>query len=85
MHFIHGDDLDATRAKMRQHRAQEFRRDLEMPIGLELAVAGRADVVQHENSADPCENWSQQIMRTAEVKRSQSGADNIVAELLHQE
>jgi hypothetical protein len=51
MHFIHGDDIDVERAKMRQHRAQD---------------------------------WSQQKMRTREVKRFQPGADNGVSELVHQ-
>ena len=54
-----------------------------MMIGLERAVAARADVVQHENGADACEDWSQQMMRAGEVKRFQSGADNGVAELFH--
>jgi hypothetical protein len=42
-------------------------------------------MVQHENSADACEDWPQQKMRTGEIKRSQSGADDVVAELLHRE
>ena len=71
-------------AQMRQHRAQEFRLDLEVMIGLEFAVAARADVVQHENGADARENRSHQMMRAGEVKRFQSGADDGVAELLHQ-
>ena len=69
---------------MRQRRAQELGRDLKMPVGLELGVAMRADVVQHENSANAGENRSQQMMRTGEIERSQSGADNTVAKLLHQ-
>ena len=84
MRLIHGDDVDVEGAQMRQHRAQELRFDLKMIIGLEFHVAARADVVQHENSADACEDWSQQIMRTGEVKRFQSGADNGVAEHFHQ-
>ena len=72
-------------AQMRQHRAQEFRLDLEMMVGLELGVAARADVVQHENDADACEDWSQQVMRAGEVERFQSGADNGVAEQFHRE
>jgi hypothetical protein len=40
--------------------------------------------MQHENSADACEDWSQQIMCTSEIKRSQPGADDVVAKLLHQ-
>ena len=83
MHFVHGDDVDVERAKMRQHRAQEFRRDLEMPVRLELGVACRANVVQHENGADACEDRPQQMMRAGEIKRFQPGADNVVAKLLH--
>ena len=83
MHFVHGDDIDVERAKMRQHRAQEVRLDLEMAVGLEFGVAARAHVVQHENGADTCEDWSQQVMRSGEVKRFQPGADNGVAELFH--
>ena len=60
MHLVHGDDIDVERAQMRQHRAQEFRLDLEMVIGLELGVAARADMVQHENGADACEDRPQQ-------------------------
>jgi hypothetical protein len=40
-HFAnHGDDVKTARAQMRQHRAQEFRRDLKMAIGLEFGVTG---------------------------------------------
>jgi hypothetical protein len=56
-----------------------------MAIGLELGIAGWADMVQHENGADARENRPQQMMGTSEVKRSQSGADDVVAKLLHQE
>ena len=73
----------SLRAKMRQHRAQEFRCDLEMVVGLELGVAARPDMVQHENGADACEDRSQQMMRAGEIKRAQSGADDVVAKLLH--
>ena len=83
MHLVHGDDVDVEGAKVRQHRPQEFRLDLEMMVGLKLGIAARADVVQHENGADACEDWSQQVMRAGEVKRFQPGADNGVAELLH--
>jgi hypothetical protein len=41
MHLVHGDDVDVEVAKMRQHRPQEFRLDLEMMIGLKRAVAPR--------------------------------------------
>ena len=68
---------------MRQHRAQEFRGDLKMAIGLEFGVAARPDVMQHENGADAREDRPQQMMRSAEVKRSQAGADHGVAQLLH--
>ena len=70
---------------MRQHRAQEVRFDLEVMIGLELGVAAGTHVVQHENGADACEDWSQQIMRAREVERFQPGADNGVAEYFHQD
>jgi hypothetical protein len=40
-------------------------------------------MVQHEDCADSCEDRSQQMMGPAEVKRSQSGADDVVAKLLH--
>ena len=83
MHLVHGDDVDVERAKMRQRRPQEFRLDLEMTIGLEFGVAARADVVQHENGADACEDWSQQVMRPGEIQRFQSGADDGVAKLFH--
>ena len=72
-----------ARAKMRQHRAQEFGRDFEMMIGLELGVAARPDMVQHEDGADARENRPQQMMRAGEIERFQSGADNVVAKLLH--
>ena len=58
--------------------------DLEMMVGLEFGVAARADMVQHENGADACEDRPQQIMRAGEIQRFQSGADDVVAELLHQ-
>ena len=69
---------------MRQHGAQKLRFDLEMMVGLEFRVTAGPHMVQHENSADACEDWSQQIMRTGEVKRLQSGTDNGVAEHFHQ-
>jgi hypothetical protein len=40
-------------------------------------------MMQHENGADACEDWSQQIMRAGEVERSQSSPDDGVAKLLH--
>jgi hypothetical protein len=52
-------------------------------IGLKRGVAARPDMVQHENSADACEDWSQQVMHPGPGKRFQSGPDNGVAELLH--
>ena len=39
MHLVHGDDVDVEGAKMRQHRTQEFRFDLEMMVRLERGVA----------------------------------------------
>jgi hypothetical protein len=54
-----------------------------MSIRLEFGVTAWADMVQHENGADARENWSQEIMCPAEVKRFQSGADDVVAKLLH--
>ena len=84
MRLVHGDDIDVERAKMRQHRAQELGINLEVMIGLELGVVAGTHVVQHENGADACEDWSQQIMRTGEVKRFQPGADDGVAEYFHQ-
>ena len=62
----------------------QFGRDLEMPVRLELGVAVRADVMQHEDRADAGENRLQQMMRAGGVERSQSGADDTVAKLLHQ-
>ena len=85
MHLVQGDDVDVEVAKMRQHRPQELRLDLEMMIGLKRAVAPRADVVQHENDADTCEDWSQQVMRSGEVQRFQSGADDGVAKQFHRD
>jgi hypothetical protein len=41
-------------------------------------------MVQHENSADACEDWSQQIMRTGEVKGLQPGAYDGVTKHFHQ-
>jgi hypothetical protein len=40
-------------------------------------------MVQHEDRAGACEDWSQQVVRTGEVKRFQPGADNGVAEQFH--
>src|ERR1700726_4246806 len=83
MHFVQRDDIDVARTQVRQHGAREFRLDLQVTIGLELGVSARADMVQHENRADAREDRPQQIMRPAEVKRSQSGPDDVVAKLLH--
>ena len=59
--------------------------DFEVMIGLERGVAARADMVQHENGADACEDRPQQMMRAGEIQRFQPGADDGVAELLHQD
>ena len=83
MHLVHGDDLDVTGAKVRQHRAQELGRHFQMTIRLELGVTGRADMMQHENSADAGEDRPQQVVCAGKVKRFQSGADDVVAKLLH--
>ena len=64
---------------MRKHRAQEFGRHLQMTIGLEFAVAGRPDMVQREDGADAGKDRAKQMMRTGEIKRFQSGSDDVVA------
>src|ERR1700676_2403438 len=83
MRLTNADDVDAARAKMDQHRAQKFRRDLEMALGLEFGVPAGADVVQHENGADAGEERLQQMMHAGQVKRSQSGANDGVSQLLN--
>jgi hypothetical protein len=83
MHLIHGDDVDAARSQVREHRAQECGRDLQMTVGLEGVVAARSNVVQHENRTDARKNRAQHSMRACEIQRSQSGADNGIAKLLH--
>ena len=83
MHLVHADDIDIEGAKMRQHGAQEFRLNLQVVVRLKLAFAAWAHMVQHENGADACEDWSQQEMRAGEVQRLQSGANNGVAEQFH--
>src|SRR5215216_7054994 len=85
MHLVQGDDVDVVAAQMRQHRSQELRLDLEMMIGLKRAIAPRADMVQHENDADTCEDRPQQVVRSGEVQRFQSGADDGVAKLFHRD
>jgi hypothetical protein len=85
MHLVHSDDVDIKAANMLQHRAQKFRFDLEMAIGLEFDVAaGGTDMVQHEDGADACQDRSQQKVRAGKIKRLQPGADNGISELLHQ-
>ena len=84
MYLVRRDDIDVARAKVRQHRTQELRRYFEMVIGLELGLATRPHVVQHENGADAREDRPQQMMGTGEVQRPESGADDVVAKLLHQ-
>jgi hypothetical protein len=83
MHLVHGNEIDVVFAQMLQGCAQEFRLDLEMTVGLEFGVAPRADMVQHENGADTCEDGSQQVMHPGPGEHFQSGPDNGVAELLH--
>jgi hypothetical protein len=56
-----------------------------MMIGLKRAAAPRADMVQHENNADTREDWPQQVMRSGEVQRFQSGADDGVAKQFHRD
>jgi hypothetical protein len=70
-------------AKVQQHGAEEFGRDFEMLVRLELGVASRPNLMQHENGAGPRENRPQQIMGAGEVKRFQTGTDHVVAKLLH--
>jgi hypothetical protein len=52
-------------------------------IGLKLGVAARTDMVQHENGTDAFEYRPQQNMCTGEIKRSQPGADDMIAKLFH--
>jgi hypothetical protein len=68
---------------MLQRRPQKFRFDLEMAVGLEFGIAARAHVMQHENGADACEHWPQQVVSSRQRERFQPGADNGVAELFH--
>src|SRR6516165_3784100 len=83
MHFVHADDVDVARLQMRQHRAQELWRHLEMVVRLERIAAARAHMMQHEDGADAGKDRPQHKMRAGEIQRSQSGTDNGVAELLH--
>ena len=56
---------------------------LEMAVRLEIVGTARPHMVQHEHRADAGQDRPQQDMRAGEIKRSQSGADNGVAKLLH--
>src|SRR5258708_4317640 len=56
-----------------------------MTIGLEFGVTAGADMMKHENGADAGENRPQQVMRPGEVQRTQAGADDVAAKLLHAE
>ncbi len=81
---VDGDDVDAARAKVRQHRAQELRHHFEMAVGLELRVTLRTDLMKREDRADAGEDRPQQMMRPGEIQRAQSGADDVAAKkLLH--
>ena len=84
MRLVHADDVDVERTQMRQHRAQEVRRDLEMMVGLERVAAPRANVVQHEDGADAGEDRSQQDVRARKIQRLHPGTDHGVAELFHE-
>jgi hypothetical protein len=75
--------VSMSRVKMRKHRAQKFRRNVQMPIGLEFSVPGRPDMVQREDGADAGKDRARQMMRTGEIKCFQPGADDVVAQLLH--
>ena len=68
---------------MRQHRAEEFRLNFKVMVGLERTGAAWADVMQHENGAHARENRPQQVVCPGEVKRFKPGADHGVAELAH--
>jgi hypothetical protein len=56
-----------------------------MMVRLKFTFAAGPDVMQHENDANACEDWSQQIMRSGEVQRFQSGADDGVAKQFHRD
>jgi hypothetical protein len=52
---------------MSEHGAQEGRCHFKVMIGLEPGLAGRADLVQHENAADAGEDRAKQAMRAGEI------------------
>ena len=83
MHLVQSDDIDVLAAQVGKRGAQEVRRDFKMMVGLELGVAPRANVVQHENGADATENRPQHMVSAGQIKRFQPGADHVVAKLLH--
>jgi hypothetical protein len=58
-------------------------RYFQVPVRLEITGAARAYVVQHENCTDARKDRTQQDMRPREIERSQAGAYNGIAELLH--
>ncbi len=83
MRFVQRDDVDVERADMCQHLAQEFGRDLQMPVGLEQFVAGGPHVMQHEDGAGAGQQRPQHMMRAGEIQRVEAGANDIVAKLFH--
>ena len=79
VHLVERDDVDVELADMVERRAQEVRRDFEVPVRLERVVPRRPDVVQHEDGADACEQGSQQAVRTAEIECLEPGAEDVAA------
>jgi hypothetical protein len=76
MHLVERDDLDLLLAQQGEGLLEEFGRDLEQAVGLELVGASGANVMQHQDRADAGEERPHQQVRPAEVQRFQSRADD---------
>ena len=64
--------------------AQEFRRDLECDWA-ETRPSRLGGHDAHEIDTAACEDWPQQVMRSGEVQRFESGADDGVAQQFHRD
>src|SRR5262249_6260591 len=76
VHLVERDQIDILAAQPTDDAREKLRRDLELPVRLETVAPRRTHVMQHQDRADAADERAHQPVRTAEIERLESEADD---------